>query len=120
MSRKTKSERNAEDVAYFENVIKGTYNSAMNSRWSSDQLGENRLRHQESPNYLRLPMWAKMQLHGYDNAMWERFYDWLEDRWRLDGKLYVRGPERDKAFEGRWPEVEYVGKFYPGTDIQFA
>lgn len=120
MPRKTKAEKNAETVYNLQNSIKGMYNAMMNFHRSHERLREDKNRMMENPDYIKLPVWAKMQLHGYDSAMRERFYDWLEDKWELDGKLYVRGPERDEAFSGRWNEVIYRGKYYPGTDIHYG
>lgn len=60
-----------------------------------------------------LHRWAYAEIAGYVDAHreWhERLY--TRDRWELDGRLYVEGPGRDAAFEGRWHLVRYAGRWY--------
>lgn len=102
----------------FKDSIRAWYKQCLAGHWTWAKILEHRSEWLLSAEaYQRLPERFKYELSGY----WDAFFDprwgrlWTEDtdgRWELDGKLYQRGPEREAAFTGRWPEVIYKGVFY--------
>lgn len=117
MARETTLEKSLRLVRRYMEQIRGIYRRAKLDKYTLDQLIDHY--HEEvldTEDYKGLPRWAKSELEGYRHAIQEDFWDWLEDRWELDGKQYTKGACRDAAFAGRWHEVKYIGKWYPGTD----
>lgn len=90
-------------ISRFKGIIRSNVSQAKSFKLTHDQLLDLRNRKLfQDPQYKRLPRWAKAELSGYEEALFDGLWALVEWRLFLDGR-YVN--DKDIPL-GRWADVE--------------